>query len=63
MTTSASDNNNDKIPSPCVRNCCLNENDVCIGCNRSLSEILNWRELPVSEQKKIMERNQLNKKG
>jgi predicted Fe-S protein YdhL (DUF1289 family) len=30
------------IPSPCVRNCCLNEDDVCLGCFRSLAEITQW---------------------
>ncbi|WP_239649575.1 DUF1289 domain-containing protein [Methylocucumis oryzae] len=24
-----------KIDSPCVRNCCLNNDDVCLGCFRS----------------------------
>lgn len=43
--------NNDNGLSPCVRNCCLDENDICLGCYRSLSETLNWRELPLSEKK------------
>ncbi|MDZ4262983.1 MAG: DUF1289 domain-containing protein [Pseudomonadota bacterium] len=30
------------ISSPCVRNCCLNSNDICMGCFRSLAEIVNW---------------------
>lgn len=31
------------LPSPCVRNCCLHpETDVCLGCFRSLEEILVW---------------------
>lgn len=54
--------NKDKELSPCVRNCCLDENDICIGCLRSLSEILNWRELPLSEKKAIMERCKQRKK-
>ena len=32
----------DKIPSPCVRNCCLNEVDICLGCYRHIDEILIW---------------------
>lgn len=28
--------------SPCVRNCCLNDDDICLGCFRSLDEIRNW---------------------
>ena len=31
-----------EIKSPCIRNCCLNENDICLGCYRSLLEIIDW---------------------
>lgn len=30
------------VESPCVRNCCLNEDDICLGCFRSLGEITRW---------------------
>ncbi|WP_246058456.1 DUF1289 domain-containing protein [Litorilituus lipolyticus] len=30
------------VQSPCVRNCCLNEQDICLGCFRSLEEIKQW---------------------
>lgn len=33
---------NKPIPSPCVRNCCLNDADICLGCFRSLDEIKLW---------------------
>jgi uncharacterized protein len=32
----------DRVMSPCVRNCCLNEQDICLGCFRSLDEIKQW---------------------
>ena len=28
--------------SPCVSSCCLNEEDICLGCFRSLTEITGW---------------------
>ena len=28
--------------SPCVRNCCLDKKDVCIGCGRTVDEIIRW---------------------
>jgi len=28
--------------SPCVRNCCLNGDDVCVGCGRTLEDIRHW---------------------
>ena len=30
------------VESPCVRNCCLNEVDICVGCFRTLHEITCW---------------------
>ena len=29
-------------PSPCVRSCCLDDDDMCLGCFRSLEEIKEW---------------------
>jgi len=40
----------ENIISPCVRNCCLNEEDVCLGCFRSIDEILQWKD--ATEQRK-----------
>jgi len=28
--------------SPCVRNCCLDDDLICVGCFRSLEEIKEW---------------------
>lgn len=28
--------------SPCVRNCCLDDDEICLGCFRSLPEICGW---------------------
>ena len=33
------------IASPCVRNCRLNEVDICLGCFRHIDEIMAWRQL------------------
>lgn len=30
------------VASPCIRHCCLNGDDVCLGCFRSLAEIVGW---------------------
>jgi len=30
------------VPSPCVRNCCLDNDDICLGCYRSITEIMGW---------------------
>jgi predicted Fe-S protein YdhL (DUF1289 family) len=31
------------IESPCIRQCTLDEKDVCVGCYRTLQDILNWQ--------------------
>ncbi len=41
--------------SPCVRNCCLNENDICLGCFRSLSEIVAWNEADAAKRRAILD--------
>ncbi|MDT8424369.1 MAG: DsbA family protein [Methyloprofundus sp.] len=30
------------IESPCIRQCCLNNDDICLGCFRTLDEITQW---------------------
>ncbi|MDB2705087.1 DUF1289 domain-containing protein [Pseudomonadota bacterium] len=42
-----------EIQSPCVRNCCLDNNDICLGCHRSLEEIMQWSQSD-DKQKKII---------
>jgi predicted Fe-S protein YdhL (DUF1289 family) len=43
------------VQSPCVRNCCLDEDDVCLGCGRSLQEILRWNEAGDEERRTVLE--------
>jgi predicted Fe-S protein YdhL (DUF1289 family) len=44
-----------QVPSPCVRNCCLDQQDVCLGCGRSLDEIRVWSEAGDAERQAILE--------
>ncbi|NQZ11024.1 MAG: DUF1289 domain-containing protein [Algicola sp.] len=30
------------VKSPCIRNCCLDDKDICMGCFRHLDEITGW---------------------
>ncbi|MFT6985174.1 MAG: putative Fe-S protein YdhL (DUF1289 family) [Psychromonas sp.] len=43
-----------EIGSPCIRHCTLNKEDICIGCFRSLTEILHWREADDAQKKQIL---------
>jgi predicted Fe-S protein YdhL (DUF1289 family) len=46
------------VESPCVRNCCLNDEDICLGCFRSLEEIKFWNEAVEKERIAILENAQ-----
>ena len=43
---------------PCVRNCCLDPQDVCLGCGRSLPEITGWHQASEQEKQQILQRSQ-----
>jgi predicted Fe-S protein YdhL (DUF1289 family) len=40
--------------SPCINKCCLTENDICMGCFRSLSEIMEWSQASVTRKQSII---------
>ncbi|MDP3875976.1 MAG: DUF1289 domain-containing protein [Methylobacter sp.] len=40
--------------SPCVRMCCLDDENICLGCFRSLDEIGQWRELTTQQRQEIL---------
>ena len=39
-----------------MRNCCLDLNDVCIGCCRTMQEICGWHDASDEERLEILER-------
>jgi len=45
-----------KIESPCVRNCSLNENNICTGCLRNLEEIKEWSQADEARKREIIVR-------
>jgi predicted Fe-S protein YdhL (DUF1289 family) len=47
----------DPLASPCVRNCCLDEDNICMGCGRSLQEIMDWSGAAPSEKTAILARS------
>lgn len=53
---SISPNLDDKsVSNPCVRNCCLDDENTCLGCGRQLAEILEWHHADASRQQQIVE--------
>lgn len=44
------------IKSPCVSICCLDDNDICLGCFRSCDEICKWGAMSNDERKDVMQK-------
>lgn len=49
------------IASPCVRNCCLNQDDICLGCFRHLDEITGWHTMNNQQKQQVLQRCQQRK--
>jgi len=43
-------------PSPCVDICKLDSDFVCIGCGRTIDEVLKWREYTDEQKKAVLDR-------
>lgn len=44
----------DKVRSPCVSVCALDENDVCIGCHRTSNEIMHWTQMNNDQRREVL---------
>lgn len=47
------------VASPCVRKCCLDDDDICMGCGRSIREIIGWNTASATERLDIIARSRL----
>ncbi|PXX88731.1 DUF1289 domain-containing protein [Marinobacter vulgaris] len=46
----------DRVSSPCISICALDENEVCIGCQRTGDEIMQWPRLSDDERQAVLEK-------
>lgn len=46
------------LRSPCVNVCALDDQDVCIGCQRTAAEITRWSRMDNPERRAVLERCQ-----
>jgi predicted Fe-S protein YdhL (DUF1289 family) len=53
----------DDLASPCVRNCCLDDDNVCMGCGRSLAEIVAWGAASEADKRAILARSRARNEG
>jgi predicted Fe-S protein YdhL (DUF1289 family) len=42
------------VASPCVHVCALDEEDICIGCQRSVAEITRWSRMDNIERRQVL---------
>jgi len=46
----------DRVRSPCVSVCALDESDICIGCQRTGDEILRWISMTDDERREVLQK-------
>ncbi|WP_185233420.1 DUF1289 domain-containing protein [Teredinibacter franksiae] len=54
-------NSTENVQSPCIKNCCLDSDEVCLGCKRTLAEIVEWSACNNNEKNEILHRCELRK--
>lgn len=45
-----------RVESPCIRRCTLDEDDICVGCHRSMAEIMAWQGMTDEERTQALAR-------
>jgi len=50
------------INKPCIRQCCLNEEDVCLGCFRTFDDMLIWNKANAEQKTKMLQMAEQRKK-
>ena len=48
-----------RVESPCIRNCTLDDDDVCLGCFRNIDEICAWGGASNEQRQQILDQAQL----
>jgi len=43
------------VASPCVHVCALDEEDICIGCQRNVDEITRWSRMKNDERRQVLQ--------
>ncbi|NQD94441.1 DUF1289 domain-containing protein [Pseudomonas sp. CrR25] len=42
------------VVSPCVQICALDDEDICIGCQRNVAEITRWSRMDNAERRQVL---------
>lgn len=49
------------INKPCIKQCCLNEEEICLGCFRTFNDMCLWNKSSIEEKKEMMQRAERRK--
>ena len=52
-----------RVESPCIRICTLDDDDICLGCFRDITEICAWASASDSERLSIVEAAEARRRG
>jgi predicted Fe-S protein YdhL (DUF1289 family) len=53
----------DGVQSPCIDNCCLNDENICLGCFRSIVEIAQWSQMNDKVRQDVLHKAEIRRKG
>ncbi|WP_309499881.1 DUF1289 domain-containing protein [Sulfurovum sp.] len=42
------------INQPCIRRCCLNEENICLGCFRTFDDMRQWNKASIEEKQEML---------
>ena len=57
------DQQTNKIESPCISNCCLDDDDICVGCFRHIDEITGWHSADDQRKQEIINNTQFRRQA
>jgi hypothetical protein len=52
----------DRVQSPCIENCRLNDEKICMGCYRSIVEITQWQQMNDRMRQDVLHRVETRRK-
>ncbi len=55
MSNNVNQSEQSTVRSPCISNCCLDHDDICMGCFRHIDEITGWHSADLNQKKQILE--------
>ena len=51
------------VESPCIRLCTLDDDEICVGCFRSMAEICAWGSAADDERRQILAASEMRRKA